>query len=281
MVPREIDNDLLRRAGNPTAALERLIFQAIYGDAGKRDEYLLAAFFDFAHPTERLWNDLTPRERRLLFNVIRTNQRRLRHLLHIIAPQPNEFIVDVGCGVGGLAFHLARAGARVFGLDPNRESLANGQRLIARLGVRVPLSVGVCQSLPLGTASTDKIVCANVFEHLPEKEAALREFWRVLKPGGRAFIYTDNLTHVLLRIWARRFGAVLTRSRGRWQVGYSGEAGGHVALITPAAMRELLLSLNFNARIVYSMPVWPVAGRLASRFFCAVAHKPPDRERSP
>jgi len=271
---RAIDDDLLRRTGNPRAALERLIFQRIFADESKRDEYLLAAFFDFAHPLTSLWRDLALDERRLLFQSIRTNHHRLRHLFRIIAPRPTEFIADIGCGVGGLVFHLASVGARVVGVDPARESLEQGRRLIARLGGTVPLAAGVCQSIPLATSSADKIVCANVFEHLHEKEVAIGEFRRVLKPGGRLFIYTDNLSHVLLRSWVRQLQKFFTsRCLTRWRVGFSGEAGGHVALIAPGALVEMLRALNFGTRVVYSMPAWPVAGCLASRFFCIVARK--------
>ena len=270
-----ITDELLHQAGNPKAALERLVFRAISADPKMLDDYLIAEFFDFDHQVHGLDEVLTPDERRLLWDAIGTHRRRLAHLARIVRPQPREFIVDVGCGLGGLAFHLASAGARVFGMDRDAPTVAHGRHLMTRLGGQVTLAVGDCRSLPLPADSVDKIVCSLVFEHLVEKQVTLGEFRRVLKGDGRLFIYTDNLTHVLMRVWARRFQRLLTSGHLRsWGVGYSGEEGGHVALITPSAMSKILREAGFSVRIVYSLPTIPVLGRLVSRFFCAVAQKP-------
>ena len=270
-----ITDDLIARMGNPKAALESLIFRAIFADEAKRYDYLRAAFFDFGHPVEGLEAMFAADEQRLLKAAIWTNRRRLLHLLQIIQPRPDKFIVDMGCGCGGLAFHLAKAGARVLGLDRDEAVVGYGRRLIAQFGGRVRLALGDCRSIPLPAASADKIVCANVFEHVMAKEDVLHEFCRVLKPGGWLYIYTDNFTHVRLRVRARRLQGLLTsRNLRSWRVGYSGEEGGHVALITPSTTTKLLRELGFSVKVVYSLPDVPVLGRLVSRFFCAVAYKP-------
>ncbi len=112
----EITDDLLHRMGNPKAALERLIYRAVYADARLADDHALAAFFYFSHPIAGLGAIFTADEERLLWDSIGLNRRRLRDITRIVRPKRGELIADVGCGIGGLAFHLSEAGTRVLGL---------------------------------------------------------------------------------------------------------------------------------------------------------------------
>jgi SAM-dependent methyltransferase len=102
---------------------------------------------------------------------------------------PGDHILDAGCGAGkffriGLARQL---GCRVVGVDLQQSLRANSG---LDFGVRANL-----KSLPFSDGSFDVVNCRLVIEHLDAPQTALREFYRVLKPGGRLAIFTPNLLH--------------------------------------------------------------------------------------
>jgi SAM-dependent methyltransferase len=95
-------------------------------------------------------------------------------------------IADLGCSTGYLLEDLraAHPQAQLLGLDLIAPGLRKAHELVpeARL-----VCADVCV-LPMADESLDAVVSANLLEHVPEDEGALREIRRVLKPGGRAVI---------------------------------------------------------------------------------------------
>jgi tocopherol O-methyltransferase len=57
-----------------------------------------------------------------------------------------------------------------------------------RLGPEAWLVAGDMEQLPLATGSVDHAICLNALHHVPDTVAALRETWRVLRPGGRLVV---------------------------------------------------------------------------------------------
>lgn len=100
---------------------------------------------------------------------------------------PGCAVLDVGCGVGGAACHLARTtGAAVRGLTPNPAQLEIARAAQARepaLGVAFDL--GYAGSLPYPDAAFDVVLFFESACHFPDRERFFAEAWRVLKPGGR------------------------------------------------------------------------------------------------
>lgn len=112
---------------------------------------------------------------------------RLRRLAAGFSDAPAAgWILDAGCGTGILLPVLLEAHpcpARVVELDFAQDMLrVNRSKNPARRRIRY--LCGDVQKLPLRDASFDLAVCFGLFPHLTEPEAALREFLRVLKPGG-------------------------------------------------------------------------------------------------
>jgi len=256
---------IIEHAGNPRAAWESLVYRKLFTYTDIRRAYIRAAFFS-GDDVPGLHTILAPEDCAFVWRAIQKDRARLRHMLALLDPGPADRIADVGCGFGGLVWACQRAGAQAVGCDVDRWIIAEG----AALGVS-GLVVGTCQSIPLATGSLTKIACVNVFEHVPDQEAALAEFRRVLRPGGRVVLYTDNLTHVHLRVALRR---LLTRSN--WGIGFSGYAGGHTDVVGPREIARLLSKHGFEVlRINYSVPRLPApVGYFASRFFVAVAQRP-------
>lgn len=86
-------------------------------------------------------------------------------------------ILDAGCGTGLNLRHLP---AGSVGLDIN-------PRNIAILEQRLPgyeIVLGDIEDMPFEDERFDGVVCTEVLEHVPDPHTALKEIWRVLKPGG-------------------------------------------------------------------------------------------------
>ncbi len=102
---------------------------------------------------------------------------------------PGETVLDLGSG-GGIDVLLSakRVGEKgfAFGLDMTDEMLALAERNKAKSGVaNVAFLKGHIESIPLPSASVDVVISNCVINLSADKDAVLREAFRVLKPGGR------------------------------------------------------------------------------------------------
>lgn len=98
-------------------------------------------------------------------------------------------LLDCGCGAGAYARAYAQLGARVVGIEFNRDKLARSMEAASR---GLQLAVGDLERLPLRDASVDAAVFNEVLEHVPDDIAALREARRVLRPDGRLVVLSPN-----------------------------------------------------------------------------------------
>jgi SAM-dependent methyltransferase len=106
----------------------------------------------------------------------------------------SHHILEIASGSGGPAMHLARTtGCRVRGIDSNASAVATASQTAAKLGVADRVQFGVADAnarLPFDDGSFDAIVCIDAMNHFPDRLSVLREWHRVLRPGGRA-LFTD------------------------------------------------------------------------------------------
>jgi SAM-dependent methyltransferase len=100
--------------------------------------------------------------------------------------------LDVGCGVGLWTRWLAEAtaGGHVLGIEPGEERVAAARALAgARLDEgRLEFRVGDATRLDVPDGSLDWVWCGDVLHHIVDTERALREFVRVLRPGGQILV---------------------------------------------------------------------------------------------
>lgn len=102
--------------------------------------------------------------------------------------QPDMTVLDAASGTGASAIFLAeRFGCRVVGVDYSTRMVTEARVRAEERGVgsRVEFLQGDIESLRLGDDSFDAIICECAFCTFPDKDAAAREFFRVLKKGGR------------------------------------------------------------------------------------------------
>jgi ubiquinone/menaquinone biosynthesis C-methylase UbiE len=92
---------------------------------------------------------------------------------------PGDFVVDVGCGTGISTRLVAGRGLRVIGIEPN----ADMRRIAEAVGSGAEYRGGRAEATGLPDASTKSILAAQAF-HWFANDSALREFRRVLLPGG-------------------------------------------------------------------------------------------------
>jgi len=100
-----------------------------------------------------------------------------------------ENVLDLGCGAGLDAFIAAQhvgAGGAVAGVDLSAELLAVAKAGRAETGwAQIDFREAAIEALPFPEASFDVALSNGVLNLIPDKPAALREIFRVLRPGGR------------------------------------------------------------------------------------------------
>lgn len=122
------------------------------------------------------WVDVADNLRGLEAFFHRNRARVVRRMVAKLA-LPGAPILDAGCGTGLNLRHLP-AGSTGVDINP---------RNVALLRARLPdhhIVEGDVEALPFADGSFGTVLCTEVIEHIPDPAAALREFRRVLRPGG-------------------------------------------------------------------------------------------------
>jgi arsenite methyltransferase len=104
-------------------------------------------------------------------------------------PQRGETVLDLGCGAGlDLFFHARAVGkeGKLYGLDMSRAMIDKARKSLASCGIQNVEFLNVsADAIPLPDASVDLVTANGIYNLSPDKEAVMREVYRVLKVGGR------------------------------------------------------------------------------------------------
>ena len=103
-------------------------------------------------------------------------------VLHALRAQPGERVLDAACGTGRYAASLREQRVEVVGVDFSPEMLAIAR---AKLPDVELIEADISQPLPFADSSFDAVLCGQALKHLPDLTGPMREFARVLSPGGR------------------------------------------------------------------------------------------------
>ena len=144
----------------------------------------LAKFSDLAH---RWWDPAG--EFRPLHQI---NPLRLAWIEGKASLAGNQ-VLDVGCGGGILAEAMARAGARVKGIDLAEKPLKVAELHRLESGVAVEYEAASAEELAAREpARYDVVTCMEVLEHVPDPSSTVRACADLVRPGGQLFFATIN-----------------------------------------------------------------------------------------
>ena len=101
-------------------------------------------------------------------------------LLELLNAQPEEHIIDLGCGTGQLTEKIAASGAKVIGLDSDRAMIAQAQTNYPHISFKVADATSFELENP-----ANAIFSNAVLHWVTEAEAAANQIVQALKPGGR------------------------------------------------------------------------------------------------
>jgi 2-polyprenyl-3-methyl-5-hydroxy-6-metoxy-1,4-benzoquinol methylase len=106
-------------------------------------------------------------------------------------------VLDAGCGPGLYAEELVARGAEVVAVDGSEAMVALAKQRLG--GTAQVLFADLNKALPFADEQFDLVVCPLVIHHLEDRASTLRQFARVLRPGGRVVLSTQHPTSDWLR----------------------------------------------------------------------------------
>ena len=132
--------------------------------------------------------------------------------------EPPDRVLDFGCGTGEIAHALQLRGYRVSACDIAEEMIALCRHAFGDDVHWVTLDVAT-STLPFDAGSFAGIVASSVLEYVPDVDAVVSEWARVLRPGGSLVVTVPDVTHAVRRVesllaWLSR----VPISSGSWRL---------------------------------------------------------------
>lgn len=163
----------------------------------------------------------------------RPNDQLVESLSRHISGTPRARVLEVGIGKGNESLVIAAAGTAVVGLDYSRAALALLGRRSRGQESTLELVEADARILPFQDGAFDLVFSQGVLEHFHDPTNALREQWRVLRPGGVIVVEVPN------KFTAYTVAKRLLMRLGRWAPGWETE-------YSPRQLRSLLSGVGFD-----------------------------------
>jgi ubiquinone/menaquinone biosynthesis C-methylase UbiE len=132
-----------------------------------------------------------------------THHLRENKIYDFLSPQSTDIVLDIACASGRQLFGIYRQIKKGYGVDISDSFLNKARRHQHHLEANnLEFKQGVIENIPFADVFFDKIICAEVLEHVFDKDQALKEVLRVLKPGGFLIISVPYL-NADATLWGR------------------------------------------------------------------------------
>jgi SAM-dependent methyltransferase len=146
--------------------------------------------------------------------------------------RPGDRLLDMGAGGGRHAFEAYRRGADVIAFDQDADEMAKVREWFQAMkeagevpeGAEADVKEGDALALPFADGEFDRIIAAEVLEHIPADIQAIQELVRVLRPGGTLAVSVP-----------RWFPEIVN-----WKLSeeYHNNPGGHIRIYTEEELRD-------------------------------------------
>jgi 2-polyprenyl-3-methyl-5-hydroxy-6-metoxy-1,4-benzoquinol methylase len=175
--------------------------------------------------------------------IERTHKQFMRSL--VPSEQPLK-ILDVGCGTGLNALHLAQAGHQVVGIDLSPVAIAQ----FRQKGFEGHVCDIEAAPIPLPPEQFDLVYASEVIEHCADTQSFLKELNRMLKVGGLLFLSTPNSA-----FWPYRLLGLLGKTPTEYQ------HKGHVRFFSKRSLAAAITEGGFEIRFIAARNMYLLIGK--------------------
>lgn len=174
-------------------------------------------------------------------------KKRVQTIFEWVDPQPQYLILDIPCGRGFYLNMFNYVGDyQIIGAELDWDIIQMAHRNIGHL--EVPLHNANIYQLPYATSTFDAVILSEILEHIDDDVAALKEVYRVLKPGG---VVAITVPHANYPFWWDPINKTLeTFFNTHIQNGmFAGIWANHVRLYTMPELREAVQSAGYEIEV--------------------------------